>query len=102
MAGARERARDFVLADFEKVAAYLERANFAGYADLLRRPVRLALLNLWGGLFRGVGIAIGFTLVASGLILALQQLEILNLPIIGKYIAEVVRIVQIQMHNRAV
>ncbi|MDQ0190989.1 hypothetical protein JI721_00930 [Alicyclobacillus cycloheptanicus] len=102
MAGARERAHDFLMADFERIAAYLDRANFAAYADLLRRPVRLAILNFFAGLFRGVGIGVGFTLVATGLVLLLQQLEILNLPVIGKYIAEVVRIVQIQLNNRAV
>ncbi|MCL6548910.1 MAG: DUF5665 domain-containing protein [Alicyclobacillus sp.] len=102
MRSARDRARDFLEADLEHLAAYLERVNFAAYADLLQRPLRLAFLNWMGGLFRGIGIGIGFTLVASLLVLLLQWLEILNLPVIGKYIAELVHIVQVQLQTRAV
>jgi hypothetical protein len=99
MHDARERAHDFFIAEVEHFAAYLERVNFAAYADLLQRPLRLAFLNWWGGLFRGIGIGIGFTVVASFIILVLQWLAILNLPFIGRYIAEIVRIVQAELHT---
>jgi hypothetical protein len=80
------------------VAAYLERVNFAAYASLLEHPWRLMWLNGLAGVFRGIGIGIGFTVIAGFIILMLQQLEILNVPIIGKYIAELVKIVQAQLH----
>jgi hypothetical protein len=100
MPDAKERAHNFFVAEVEHLAAYLERVNFAAYADLLQRPLRLAFINWWAGVFRGVGIGIGFTVVASLIILVLQWLAILNLPIIGKYVAEVVRIVQAELHTR--
>lgn len=100
MADARERAHDFFVADAERLSAYLERVNFGAYADLLQHPARLMWVNWLGGVFRGIGIGIGFTIVGSLLILLLQQLEILNLPVIGKYIAELVAIVQGQLHTR--
>jgi hypothetical protein len=98
MRDAKDRAHDFFLAETERLSAYLERVNFAAYADLLQRPMRLFWLNLLGGVFRGAGIGIGFTIVASLAVLALQELAVLNLPVVGQYIAEIVRIVQAELH----
>ena len=86
--------------EMERLAAYLERVNFAAYVDLLQRPGRLAYVNWVAGLFRGIGIGLGFTIVAGLLILILQQIAVWNLPIVGKFIAELVRIIQAQLHTQ--
>ncbi|MCL6637644.1 MAG: DUF5665 domain-containing protein [Alicyclobacillus sp.] len=99
MSDVRQHAHDFFVADAERLAAYLERANFAAYADLLQRPLRLIWLNWLGGVFRGLGIGIGFTLIAGLAVLTLEWLEVLNLPVFGRYIAELVRIVQAELHT---
>ncbi|WP_334071884.1 MULTISPECIES: DUF5665 domain-containing protein [Paenibacillus] len=75
----------------------LEKSRIAEYTALLNRPWRLLLLNLLSGTARGVGIAIGFTFFAATIIYVLQVLGALNLPIIGDYIADIVRIVQRQL-----
>ncbi|WP_044479262.1 DUF5665 domain-containing protein [Paenibacillus antibioticophila] len=75
----------------------LEKSRIAEYTQLLNRPWRLIWLNLLSGTSRGVGIAIGFTFFAATIIYLLQLLGALNLPIIGDYIADVVRIVQRQL-----
>lgn len=75
----------------------LEKSRIAEYTELLNRPWRLIWLNLLSGTARGVGIAIGFTFFAATIIYLLQLLGALNLPIIGDYIADVVRIVQRQL-----
>ena len=75
----------------------LERANLAGFMELLQNPVRLIFLNFLGGLARGFGIAIGLTIVAGLFIVLLTRLASLNLPVIGQYIAELVRIVNQQL-----
>lgn len=75
----------------------LEKSRIAEYTELLNRPWRLIWLNLLSGSARGVGIAIGFTFFAATIIYLLQLLGALNLPIIGDYIADVVRIVQRQL-----
>ncbi|MDU0328674.1 DUF5665 domain-containing protein [Paenibacillus sp. 3LSP] len=75
----------------------LEKSRIAEYTELLNRPWRLIWLNLLSGTARGVGIAIGFTFFAATIIYILQILGALNLPIIGDYIADIVRIVQRQM-----
>ncbi|WP_232436918.1 DUF5665 domain-containing protein [Paenibacillus senegalimassiliensis] len=75
----------------------LEKSRIAEYTQLLNRPWRLVWLNLISGTARGVGIAIGFTFFAATIIYVLQILGALNLPIIGDYIADIVRIVQRQL-----
>jgi len=44
-----------------------------------------------------MGIAIGVTLFTATIIYGLQKLGALNLPIIGDFIAEIVKIVQAQL-----
>jgi hypothetical protein len=79
------------------IAQQLEKSRISEYIGLLNRPWRLIWLNMLAGTARGVGIAIGFTFFAATIIYLLQALGALNLPIIGDYIADIVRIVQRQL-----
>lgn len=83
----------------ERLAVHLERTQFAEYVQLLNRPKRLLMLNFVSGIARGVGSGLGFTVMLAILLIILQELAILNLPLIGKYIAEIVQIVKSQMHT---
>ena len=85
----------------DSLGAKLERVQIADYVRLLNNPKRLLWLNLLTGLARGVGIAVGFTIFAATIIYFLQKLGALNLPIIGDYIAEIVKIVQAQLNMDA-
>ncbi len=83
----------------EKLSNYFERVNFGAYVQLLQRPKQIIWLNFLGGLARGVGIGLGFTVLAALIVLILGQLSVLNLPVVGKFIADIVRIVQAQLHT---
>ncbi|UOF89175.1 DUF5665 domain-containing protein [Fodinisporobacter ferrooxydans] len=83
----------------EKLAGYMERINLGDYIQLINRPRRLVWINFISGLARGVGIGIGFTVLAALFVYTLQALEVLNLPIVGTFIADLVRIVQAQLHT---
>ena len=50
--------------------------------------------NLIAGIFRGVGIGIGVTIITAILIILLQKIVSLNIPVIGEYIADIVDIVR--------
>ncbi|UVI33607.1 DUF5665 domain-containing protein [Paenibacillus spongiae] len=80
-----------------KIAEEMERSLMADYVNLLNRPWSLIWRNLLAGTAKGVGIAIGFTFFAATILYVLQLLGALNLPIIGDYIADIVRIVQHQL-----
>ena len=75
----------------ERLAVQLERANFAEYVQLTQRPWRIVWLNFVGGMARGLGVAVGFTLITAALVYLLQQMTVL--PYIGDFIADIVRIV---------
>jgi hypothetical protein len=79
------------------VESKLERANLGEFMKLLENPLRLILLNFLSGLARGFGIAIGLTIIASIFLVLLGRLASLNLPVIGQYIADLVRIVNQQL-----
>lgn len=85
----------------QHIASEMERTHIAEYVDLLNRPFSLIWRNLLSGVARGVGIAIGFTFFAATILYVLQILGALNLPIIGDYIADIVRIVQIQLEGKS-
>ncbi len=94
-------AMDALEKRLQKVVSEMERSQIADYVQLLNRPFSLMWRNLLGGTARGVGIAIGFTFFAATILYVLQLLGALNLPIIGDYIADIVRIVQHQLEGKA-
>lgn len=79
------------------IAASIEKTQIADYVALMNSPKRLFYLNVLSGVARGIGIAIGFTFFAATIVYLLQKLGALNLPIVGDYIADLVRIVQAQL-----
>lgn len=95
-----QRSLETVDKRLEHIASEMERTHIAEYVDLLNRPVKLIWRNLLAGTARGVGIAIGFTFFAATILYVLRILGALNLPIIGDYIADIVKIVQIQLEGK--
>lgn len=71
----------------------LEKMRLAEYIAYLNHPGKLLLLNFSVGLVRGLGAAIGASVLAGLAIMLLKWLGFLNLPLIGGLIAELVRIV---------
>lgn len=86
----------------QKLSDYFERVNFGAYVQLLQRPKKILWLNFLGGIGRGVGIGVGFTIIAALIVVILQQVSVWNLPVIGRYIADLVRIVQAELHTPTV
>lgn len=80
-----------------KLAQVLEKMNLAEYISYLNSPRRLLLINFASGLIRGLGVALGATILAGIALIILRRLVFLNLPVIGGVIAELVKIVN--AHN---
>ncbi|MCL6560235.1 MAG: DUF5665 domain-containing protein [Firmicutes bacterium] len=75
----------------------MEKMKLAEYVRLLENPWRLMYINFIAGLARGVGIAVGFTILGAIVLYFLKILVMLNLPWIGGFIAEIVRMVQLKV-----
>lgn len=78
----------------QSLSYYMEKSQIADYVLLLQRPRRLIMFNLFSGISRGIGIAIGVTVFTSTIVYMLKLVGALNIPIIGNYIADVVQHVQ--------
>lgn len=84
--------------EFIKSISYqLQKSRIGDYVDLMQNPTRMMALNFFAGIARGFGIAVGFTVLGAVVLYVLQRLVILNLPIIGGVITEVVKLVQLNV-----
>lgn len=86
-----------LLGKIEGLSRDMEKFNLAEYMNLLNNPRRFLLVNFLGGMARGFGIALGFTILGALFIWFMQKLVVLNLPIIGDFIADLIKIVQEQL-----
>lgn len=82
----------------DKLAVSLEKLGIAEYVEMLNNPRRLFRINFWSGVARGFGMAIGFTILAALVLYAMQKVVVLNMPVIGNFIADLVNIVQNQLN----
>lgn len=72
----------------------LERLQLAEYLRYVQDTRRLMRTQFVSGLFRGMGMAVGFTILGAVLVVLLQALAQRNLPVIGDFLAQLVAIVQ--------
>ena len=77
----------------EKLILIIERSRIRDYMMLTDSKTRLFLINFVAGLGKGFGQAIGFTLLAGIVFFILASW--VDLPIIGKYIANLINIVEV-------
>lgn len=78
----------------DDIVSALEKTKINEYVDYINNRKRLIYINFVQGIARGFGMAIGFTLLGALFLYFLQQLIKLNLPLIGDFIAEIVKIVK--------
>ncbi len=78
----------------EDLSDRVEEIGIEDYFDLLKSPRRLLFTNFVLGLARGLGFAVGATILGAIFLMVLFRLADLNLPVIGEFIARMVRIVQ--------
>ena len=77
-----------------KVTKPLEEGNIREWAYILGSKKEIIKRNLLAGISRGIGSAIGFTIIGAIIIYFLQGILKLNIPIIGDYLADIFEIVE--------
>ena len=78
----------------DKINNILERSNIIELSYLIGSKKEILKRNLIAGIAKGVGIGIGVTIITAIIILLLRRLIMLNIPVIGDYIADIVEIVE--------
>jgi len=81
----------------DKLTFAIEKMNLAEYTALLNNPWRLLWVNFLAGTARGFGLGIGFAVLTAVLVYMLRGLMQAHLPIIGDFIATIVRIVDLKL-----
>lgn len=84
----------------KELALNMEKMKLAEYVELLEKPYRLLYINFISGIARGLGMAIGFAILGAIIVMILQKLVTFNLPLIGDFIADLVKIVQMQLGKK--
>ena len=92
-----QEKQNLLIRQIDRWIASMERLRLADYVRYADDRKRMFWSNFWGGIARGVGMVVGFTILGALLVLLLQDLARRNLPLIGDALAEIVRVVQRQM-----
>lgn len=78
----------------DKINKTLEESNIIELSYLIGNKKEILKRNLIAGISRGVGIGIGITIITAVIVIILRKLIVLNIPIIGDYISDIVEIVE--------
>lgn len=92
-----EEKQQFFIHQIDRWVEAMERLRLAEYIRYVDDRRRMFWSNFWGGVARGVGMAVGFTILGALLVLLLRDLAQRNLPLIGDALAQIVNVVQRQM-----
>jgi len=90
----RKNNINILQASIDKLAKMLKEMNIHDYIYILGSKKEIIKRNLLAGIARGIGGGIGFTIITALIIYFLQKIVRLNIPIIGKYINDIIAIVQ--------
>ena len=85
---------DFILRRFEHLAQRLELMHLEAYLRYVHDWRKRLFFDFLSGIARGVGFSLGFSVLGALLLYILKNIALSNLPVIGKLLAELVRIVE--------
>ena len=85
---------DWLVRRLEHVAQRMEQIHLERYLRYVHNWRRRLLMDFLGGIVRGVGFSVGFTVLGALLLYILRNIALTNLPVIGEFLAELVRIVE--------
>ena len=78
----------------DDLAKKIEAKSMFEYIELTMDTKKLIWKNFVLGISKGIGIAIGFSILGAIAIYLLRQVVMLNLPVIGAFIKEIMDIVE--------
>lgn len=83
-----------VKSEIDAINLKLSKIKLLHFIENLDSHRNFLFYNFLVGLVRGFGMAVGFTLLGAILIYFLQKIVLLNIPVLGDFISDIVRIVQ--------
>ncbi len=93
----QEQKGNIIDEKLNKILSKIENTEIAEYIQLVNNPRRMLFINFISGLARGFGLAIGFFVLGAIMVWLLGRLAVWNIPVIGDYVTEIVKIVMEQL-----
>ena len=90
----KEEERDEIMKKLEEISERIQGLNLAEYIEMVRSPRRMLVINFVSGLVRGLGIAIGATVLGAIFLIILLDLAESNIPLIAESVARIIKIVE--------
>ncbi len=90
----KKKKENILLKKIDELNESLLKSNILEITTLMGNRKELLLRNFLAGISRGIGIGIGVSIITAILVLILKKLVTLNIPVIGKYLADIVDVVQ--------
>ena len=78
----------------DRINKVLQKSNIIELSYIIGNKKEILKRNFIAGISRGVGIGIGVTLITAIIVYILRRIIMLNIPIIGDYIADIIQIVE--------
>lgn len=85
---------DFVVRRLERTTQRMEQARLGDYLRYTHNWKKRLWFEFLGGIARGLGFSVGFSVLGALLLYLLRNIALANLPVIGRFLAELVRIVE--------
>jgi len=85
---------DWIVRRLERTAQRMEQMHLDAYLRYVHNWKRRLFVEFLGGIARGIGFSVGFSVLGALLIYLLRNIALANLPVIGRFLAELVRIVE--------
>ncbi|MBQ2957655.1 MAG: hypothetical protein IJE08_14495 [Clostridia bacterium] len=76
-----------------RIIASMERIHLEEYLRYVDDRKKQFKVNFMAGLARGFGAAVGFSILGAVIIAILQRLVTTNIPLIGGFLADIVRMI---------
>lgn len=90
----RKKKYNLLIKSMDRLNSMLNRKNILELYELLGNRKELLKRNLLSGIYKGIGVGIGFYLLTTLLFFILQKIVKLNIPIIGQYLADLLELAE--------
>lgn len=85
---------DFWMHRIDKLIKRIEMMHLDAFLQYVHDWRRRLMFDFFSGIARGVGFSVGFSVLGALLLYLLRNVALSNLPVIGRFVAEIIRIVE--------
>lgn len=92
--GDKRNLEEKLLIQLNKLNYTLNKNKVLDLVELAGNSKRYLVRNFMSGILKGIGIGIGFSIITAIIIYLMQKIIKLNIPVISRYISDIVEIVE--------